>query len=149
MPAGSMRVYDSALNSLLAGTLPQLETASITALLLGVSHSVNLAEHACLADIEAEEITGFDYARKRVTGGRVEAGLGGSSFTSDIIHFGNPVTLGPARYMAFVFGRPGGLTAESPLLGIAELAEGSAVEAQRSGFAVHPPLEGWFKLISS
>ena len=145
MPAGSMLMYDAALYGLLKCNLPNLETAPITAVLLSAAHIADLASHSVFADITQSEITGFDYARRLVTGGRIVANIGGPSFHSDTIQFGNPVTLGPAKYMAFIFGMPVGLKANSQLLGIASLAESGVVEAQRSNFALSPPASGWFQ----
>ena len=147
MAAGPLLVYNKALNGLLDGSLPSLTTSPLSAVLLSPSHSVDLGAHETLADITADEITNADYARVEVTGERVEYDASGPCFHSDSINFGDPVTLGPARYVVLVCGAPGGLEADSPLLGIADLTSGGAVEAQRSKFMVSPPTEGWFSLV--
>ncbi|MBL4837965.1 MAG: hypothetical protein JKY34_10350 [Kordiimonadaceae bacterium] len=146
MAAGPLLVYNRALNGLFDGSLPSLTTTPLSAVLLSPSHGVDLAAHETLADITADEIENPDYAPAEVTGERVEVDASGPCFHSDTINFGDPVTLGPARYVVLVCGAPGGLEANSLLLGIAELTSGGAVEAQRSKFTVSPPAEGWFRL---
>ena len=147
MAAGPLLVYNKALNGLLDGSMPPLTNSPLSAVLLSPSHGVDLAAHETLADITVDEITNADYAPVEVTGERVEVGVAGPCFHSDAINFGDPVTLGPARYLVLVRGVPGGLQADSPLLGIADLTSGGAVEAQRSKFTVSPPAEGWFSLV--
>ncbi|MEX0299201.1 MAG: hypothetical protein AB3N28_09030 [Kordiimonas sp.] len=149
MPAGPLRVYDSALLGMLDQTLPPLDTATLTALLLSPRHVVDLASHQILLDIKDDEISAADYARASVNGARLSKVPGGASFFSDPIHFGDPVTMGPVSFLAMVYGELHSLSDASPLLGIAELSVGGAVEAQRSRFSISAPPEGWFFLTRS
>ncbi|MFC3051649.1 hypothetical protein [Kordiimonas pumila] len=147
MDASPITLYDSALKVLLAGTMPALESARLAALLLRPSHTPSTASHAEFADILADEITGGTYARSAVTGLSVSLVDGAVRFTTDSIIFGNPVTVGPVRYLVLVFGSPKALVADSLLFGIADLAPvGGALEAQNSGFTITPPASGWFTL---
>ncbi len=149
MPAGPLRVYDSALHGMLNQSLPQIDATPLTALLLSPQHVVDFASHQVLADIKGHEISAMDYGRHSVKGARISMVPGGTAFFSDAINFGNPVTMGPVSFLAIVYGERQSLLDESPLLGIAELAVGGAVEAQRSGFSVSAPPEGWFFLTRS
>ena len=146
MPSGPLLLYDTVLKGLLTCETPSLLETPITACLLKTSHVADLSAHTRFSDIEADELTARDYKRTVLTGRQVLQNTGIPSFTSDTVVFGDPVTIGPVRYMAFVFGAPYGLKASSPLLGIAELSTGGAVEAQRSAFSVASPESGWFSL---
>jgi len=146
MDGGPITLYDSALYGMLACTQPGL-VSPITAVLLSAAHVPDMAEHTQFSHIKAEEIAGYDYARKQVTGQALSLVDGSVRFTSDTIQFGNPVTIGPVKYLALVFGSAGTLADSSVLLGLADLAPSSgAVESQNSGFAITPPAEGWFSL---
>jgi hypothetical protein len=143
MPSGSLLVYDAALDALLKGTLPPFVSSPISAVLLSPSYVPNLAAHANFSDISASELSSSDTARLQLTGANVVA----AAFRSDTLIFGDPVTLGPVRYMAFVLGLPKSLQPSSPLLGVADLSPtGGALEAQRGRFEVSVPPGGWFSL---
>lgn len=146
MDGGPITLYDSALYGMLACTQPGL-VSPITAILLSAAHVSNMVAHSQFSHIKADEILGYDYARKQVTGQGLSLVDSSVRFTSDTIQFGNPVTIGPVKYLALVFGNKDTLADSSLLLGIADLApSGGAVESQNSGFAIMPPVEGWFSL---
>lgn len=146
MPAGPLSVYDSALSGMLSQSLPSLVSSPVSAVLLNPGHEVDLAAHSRFSDVEAFEIDMAEYRRQPVTGARVIPGVGGASFHTDTIHFGDPVTIGPVAYLVIAYGAVPRLSNDSPLLGIAELSvEGGAVEAQRSSFSVSAPASGWFE----
>lgn len=146
MATGSMLPYDAILKGLLTRETPCLLETPITACLLAPSHVVDLSAHRVFSQIKASEIKDRDYKRVQVTGARVEDTSGRPYFHTDKLMFGDPVTLGPAGYLAFVFGLANGLTDNNVLLGISELAQNGAVEAQRSVFLVEPPADGWFHI---
>jgi len=143
MPSGTLTLFDATLNALLRCALPSLETAPYTALLLAPGYVPNAATHSVFADVEAFELTSSEAVRVQLTGGLVTA----AAFHSDDIIFGDPVTLGPVRYMALLAGVPAALTSSSILLGVADLLPGGgALEAQRGRFSVSAPAAGWFSL---
>lgn len=146
MPSGPLLLYDQALEGLLSGALPSLETAPLTACLLAPNHQLNLSGHSQFLDVVDDEVPGRDYERVAITGQYIDRSGTVPSFHTDSVNFGNPVTLGPVRYMVFVCGSKGNLNVSSPLLGVLELSVGGVVEAQRSSFEISQPAEGWVRL---
>ena len=143
MPAGALTLFDSTLTGLLRGTVPPLDTSPLTALLLAPGYAPNIAVHSVFADVEAYELKAVDAVRLLLTGTSVS----GASFQSDDLIFGDPVSIGPVRYMALLAGNPDALTPSSMLIGVADLTPtGDALEAQRGRFAVTAPTAGWFSL---
>lgn len=146
-PTGPLLLYDQALLPLLRKSYPSLEEAGLIAVLLEAAYVPDLSTHSRFADIRADEIAAADYRRQVVTGGQLTASGGVVCFTSDPISWGNPVTLPPLRYMAILYGGPGLLTDDSPLLALMDLGPaGGAVEAVRGDFTLTPPNTGWFSL---
>ncbi|TNE60830.1 MAG: hypothetical protein EP335_17475 [Alphaproteobacteria bacterium] len=145
MTPGSFLLYDSVIASLGEGSLPPLDGAALTAMLLRPDHVPDLAAHCQLADVQAFEMEGGNYRRLALTGARLERVTGGVAFRSDPLIWGDPVDIGPAGYMVLAFGSPAKLVASATLLGIQQLADG-AVEAVRSRFSIAPADAGWFHL---
>jgi len=143
MPTGTLCLFDSTLDGLLRGTVPALDTSVLTGLLLAPSYVPNPAAHSVFADVSAHEFMPENPFRKQLTGTHVTA----QSFHSDDIIFGDPVTLGPVRYLAFVIALSGVISPTTRLLGVADLSPaGGALEAQRGKFSVTAPPAGWFGL---
>jgi len=143
MLTGSLALYDSTLNGLLAGSFPALQSTPMTAVLLGPSYAPDAVSHNRFADVSQHETPSLAAVRLQLTGVSVAT----ASFHTDDLVFGNPVTLGPVRYLVFVVGLPAGLNVDSPLLGYADLQPtGGALEAQRGRFSVAAPTGGWFQL---
>ena len=143
MLAGALTLVDSMLNGLLRGTVPPLDTSPLTALLLAPGYVPNTAKHSVFTDIEAFELKANDAVRLLLTG----TSVAGGAFRSDDLIFGDPISIGPVRYLAFLAGNPGALAPSSMLIGVADLSPtGGALEAQRGKFAVTAPSAGWFNL---
>ncbi|MBL4791006.1 MAG: hypothetical protein JKY60_18815 [Kordiimonadaceae bacterium] len=143
MITGSLNLYDSALAGLLSGRCSSLANTSVTAVLLSPGYAPDFAAHSSFADIVQAELKGAAALRHLLTGTRIN----GAAFLSDSLLFGDPVTVGPVRYVAMVMGTPKGLGTESALLGFLDVApEGAALEAQRARFEIIAPAEGWFRL---
>jgi len=143
MPVGALCLYDATLDALLRGSLPPLEASPITALLLAPSYMPAPEQDSCLADVSAHEVLSADARRLQLTG----INISGAVFHSDDLVFGDPITLGPVRYIAFLLGIATGLKPDSLLLGVADLSPGGgALEAQRGHFSVTAPASGWFRL---
>lgn len=147
MITGPLNLYDKSLVALLDGSRKLLDEAKLTAMLLNATYVPDLSAHATLADVSAFEVAGWDYTRRSVTGGAIQASTGAAAFTSDAISWGDPVTLPPAKYLVMAYGALGTLAPDSPLLGVMDLNESApSVEAVRSSFRVTPPTSGWFAL---
>jgi len=143
MLTGSLTLYDSALNALVAGSLPSLQSSPVSAVLLAPAYVPDTVAHARFADMSTHEVKSATEFRLQMTGVSVTV----ATFYSDDLVFGDPITLGPARYLALVLGFSAVLNADSPLLGYCDLVPGGgALEAQRGRFAVTAPAGGWFQL---
>lgn len=143
MVSAPLILNDTSLNSLLAGTLAPLGISPISAVLLSPAYVPDPVNHSSFAEIAAFELVSAETKRVQLTG----VSITGAAFRSDDLIFGDPVTIGPARYLAFVMGAPKSLTPGSILLGVADLApSGGALEAQRGRFSVKAPASGWFAL---
>ena len=143
MPSGSFCLYDATLDALLRCELPALETSTITALLLAPTYNPDPVTHSSFSDIMDHEIRSGDAARLHLTGASVTA----ATFRSDNLIFGDPVTIGPDRYLAFLSSVASALVPDSILLGVADLSPGGgALEAQRGRFEITVPAAGWFNI---
>jgi len=144
MPSGPFCLYEPTLDTMLRGTSPSLDTSPISAVLLAPTYVPDIKAHSLFSHVQDHEFMASSQARLLVSGKQVL----NAAFHSDDLIFGNPVTLGPVRYVAFVFGASKALKADSPLLGLIDLSPaGGAVEAQRGRFAVAVPEAGWFQLV--
>lgn len=140
---GPLDLYDSTLDALAASSFPALSSAPLSAVLLAPNYVPDFALHSRFADIAAYEVPGGDSLRVLLTGTNVA----GAAFFSDDLIFGDPVTVGPVRYLALTIGAPNGLSDDSLLIGVADLSPlGGALEAQCGRFSVAAPAGGWFKI---
>ena len=143
MLTGPLSLFDNALNRLVAGSFPALQSSPMSAVLLAPSYTPNITVDSRFADVSAYELLSAIGLRLQLTG----VSVSGASFFSDDLVFGDPVTLGPVRYLVFVEGRPAAINPDSLLLAYADLApSGGMLEAQRGRFSVAAPTPGWFQL---
>lgn len=142
-----LKLYDSALQALLLQEHAPLSDIPLSALLLASQYQPNPVGHATLADALSFEVTGGDYNRQQMTGAMLSRVSGGVMFTSDPLHWGDPVTMPLAGFLLLCRGRLGDLVPSSPLFGVMALtADGTPVEALRGAFTLSPPATGWFTL---
>lgn len=149
MPSGPLLLFDATLHGLLTCSVPAFD-GPLAGVLLSASYVPDMAVHSQYGDVTAYELSNADYAPAALTGQSLAFSEGQIKFSSDTVQFGDPVKLGPAKYLALVFGHATALQASNLLLGVADLAtSGGAVEAQNSGFSISPPATGWFSIQQS
>lgn len=149
MPSGPLLLFDTTLHGLFTCSVPAFD-GPIAGVLLSAAYVPDMAEHSQYGDITAHELSNADYAPTALAGQALTFAAGQIKFSSDTVQFGDPVKLGPAKYLALVFGHATALQASNLLLGVVDLATSSgAVEAQNSGFSISPPATGWFSLQQS
>ena len=144
MPSGPFCLYEPTLDTMLRGSLPSLDASPVSAVLLASTYVPDFKAHSLFSQVRDHEFIASSQVRLLISGKQVV----NAAFHSDDLVFGDPVTLGPVRYVVFVFGASKALKADSPLLGLIDLSPaGGAVEAQRDRFAVAVPEAGWFQLV--
>ena len=95
MAVGPYNVYQIANNKIHNNTI-DLVNDTLGVLLLDTAHTVDLATHAFVNDVVADEVNGTtfpDYARIAVSGNAISLIAGESVFDAANFDFGNTVTI--------------------------------------------------------
>lgn len=143
MPQASLMFFESAKTDLLRGRLA-FDGIPMTAVLVPPGYDPDLTDHSVFDDL------GFGKDAPAhavlVTGQAVIQ----DSFKTDSLHFGDPITTGPVRYVAFVEATPQSLSADKRLIFLLDLTQGETIyEAQQGAFEIKAPAGGWFTLEAS
>lgn len=137
----SFTLTQAGMKTILSGD-SHLVDGPVTAALLNPGYSFE-PMHASYGDVQDFELKSQDYAPRELTGKIV---VDPAIFTSDPIHFGSPVSLGPVGSVALVCAYSGAFKSTSPLLAVGEFTQGP-VESIRASFILTPSEAGWFSLI--
>jgi hypothetical protein len=150
MSVGPFQVFDETIEAMGKGTLGDLTSTSLSAVLLSNAYTANLATHAAFADISAHQITGGTYAPIAVTGAIYNDITGGFNFDTNDISWGLNATIPDCRYLAIVAGSNGSLQPTDLVVGFQDLITGGgSVSATNGEFTVQAPVGGWFEVTRS
>lgn len=151
MAVGSFTLYYEAIEGMASGTLGNLGSGPIAAVLLGAAYTPDLEAHATWADVSGDELVGGDYAQVPVALGAkpLDGFPGGVRFTTNSVSFVNPGTITDAKYFALVMGTATSLAATDRLIGFVDLDDSSTsatVSSLNAEFSVQTPASGWFEI---
>ncbi len=150
MSVGPFQVFDETIEAMGKGTLGDLTSTSLSAVLLSSSYTANLAAHATFADMSVHQITGGTYAPTAVTGAVYNDITGGFNFDTNDISWGLSATIPDCRYLAIVVGSNASLQSTDLVVGFQDLiTEGGSVSATNGEFTVQAPVGGWFEVTRS
>lgn len=145
MLIGEMTAYEQTLKKVISGLLPGYINQGISAHLMALNFTPDVANDTALSDVSTAEITGPDYSPKPLTGLSVIAASGAVSIASDSILFGDPISLPSFRYLLFATGLPGASESSKQLVAYCDLAPsgGGVREVVRGSLVFNQGTSGW------